>query len=192
MNRKYDDDFFHRMLDVVEREIVPQTWRGVRMGAKVFGAALLRSKDLSLVVASANHEASSPLWHGEVYAIKEFYELQNHPEPGDCLMLATHQPCCMCASAIAWGGFPECWYVFGYEQTGADFNIPHDQKMIRELFGATEPRPDNAYYQLRSLTALIPSLADPARAQKRYDALRARYAELSEIYQNSEKVMALS
>ena len=190
MNR--DDAFFHRMMDIIEEDIVPQTLRGVKMGAKVFGAALLRKKDLGLVVASTNHESSSPLWHGEVFAIKEFYELQNHPEPSECLMLATHQPCCMCASAIAWAGFPECWYLFGYEQTGADFNIPHDQKMIRDLFGAAEPNPDNSYYTLRPLIGLIANLSDPVGAQARYEAVRTKYAELSEIYQNSEKVMALS
>ena len=190
MNR--DDAFFNRMLDIIEQDIAPQTLRGVKMGAKVFGAALIRRKDLGLVVASTNHEASSPLWHGEVFAIKEFYELQNHPQPGDCLMLATHQPCCMCASAIAWGGFPEVWYLFGYEQTGQDFNIPHDQKMIRDIFGAVEPNPDNSYYSMHSLVDLIPSLKEPDRAKARYEKIRAAYAELSAVYQNAEKVMALS
>ena len=189
---KYDDAFFHRLMDIVENDIVPQTLRGVKMGAKVFGAALLKRKDLSLVVASTNHESSSPLWHGEVFAIKEFYELQNHPAPEDCMMLATHQPCCMCASAIAWSGFPEVWYLFGYEQTSADFNIPHDQKMIRDLFNAAEPNPDNSYYTMRSMVELIDGLADPAKARARYEAARERYAQLSEIYQNGEKVMALS
>lgn len=188
---KHDDAFFHRMLDIVEADIVPQTDRGVRMGSKVFGAALMRREDLSLVVASTNHEASSPLWHGEVYAIKEFYELQKKPKPGDCMMLATHQPCCMCASAIAWGGFPEVWYLFGYEQTGADFNIPHDQKMIRDIFGTTEPNPNNSYYTMRSLTDLVPDLQDQDKAKARLDAIRKRYAELSNTYQSGEKVMAL-
>lgn len=189
---KYDDAFFHHMLDLVENDIVPQTRRGVKMGAKVFGAALLERESLELVVASTNHEASSPLWHGEVYAIKEFYELQNHPAPERCMMLATHQPCCMCASAIAWGGFPEVWYLFGYEQTGADFNIPHDQKMIRDIFGTTEPNPDNSYYKMRSLMDLVPDLADPERARQRYEAVKAGYAELSRVYQSGKKVMALS
>ena len=189
---KYDDAFFHRMMDIIEGDIIPQTLRGVKMGAKVFGAALIGRKELNLVVASTNHEASSPLWHGEVYAIKEFYELQRRPEPSECLMLATHQPCCMCASAIAWAGFPEVWYLFGYEQTGADFNIPHDQKMIRDIFGSAEPNPDNSYYKMRSLVKLIDELADPAKARARHQAVSARYAELSEIYQNAEKVMALS
>lgn len=187
-----NDVFFHRMMDIVEKDIEPLTLRGVKMGAKVFGAALVRKKDLSLVVASTNHEASSPLWHGEVFAIKEFFELQNHPDPADCLLLATHQPCCMCASAIAWAGIPEVWYLFGYEQTTADFNIPHDQKMIRDLFGAAEPNPDNSYYTMRSLVKLIDQSAYPAKARARYEAARSAYAQLSEIYQNSEKVMALS
>jgi len=189
---KYDDVFFNRMMDVVEQDIVPLTLRGVKMGAKVFGAALLKRKDLGLVVASTNHESSSPLWHGEVFAIKEFYELQTHPAPDECMMLATHQPCCMCASAIAWAGFPEVWYVFGYEQTNEDFNIPHDQRMIQDIFKTAEPNPDNRYYKMRSLVALIPELAEPEKARKRYEAIRAKYAELSQIYQNAEKVMALS
>lgn len=188
---QYDDAFFHRLLDIVEKDIIPQTLRGVTMGAKVFGAAIASRADTSLIVASTNHEASSPLWHGEVYAIKEFYELQNHPKPDECFMLATHQPCCMCASAIAWAGLPEVWYLFGYEQTGENFNIPHDQKMIRDIFGTTEPNPDNSYYKMRSLTALIPLLSDPKVAKERCEAITARYAELSDIYQSGEKVMAL-
>ena len=56
MNR--DDAFFHRMMDIIEEDIIPQTLRGVKMGAKVFGAALIRRKDLGLVVASTNHESS--------------------------------------------------------------------------------------------------------------------------------------
>ncbi len=188
----YDDAFFTAMCDTVENDIIPLTRRGVKMGAKVFGAALFDRESHRLVVASTNHEASSPLYHGEVYAIKEFYELQNHPKPETCMMLATHQPCCMCASAIAWGGFPEVWYIFGYDKTGSDFNIPHDQKMIRDIFGATEPNPDNSYYTMRSLESIVPTLKDPAAAQKRLSDIRAAYAELSAIYQAGEKTMALS
>ncbi|UQZ91228.1 nucleoside deaminase [Deltaproteobacteria bacterium Smac51] len=190
MNR--DEAFFHRMMDIIENDIVPLTLRGVKMGAKVFGAALITRRDLNLVVASSNHEANSPLWHGEVFAIKEFYELQNHPLPDECLMLATHQPCCMCASAIAWGGFPEVWYLFGYDQTNEDFNIPHDQKMIQDIFKTKEPNPDNSYYTMKPLMGLVPEMKDQAAANKRYEAVKARYAELSAIYQNSEKTMALS
>ena len=188
---KYDDAFFNRMIDVVEQDVVPLTLRGVKMGAKAFGAALLLKKDLSLVLATTNTQYASPLWHGELNAIREFYELQRRPEPGDCLMLATHQPCCMCASALAWGGISECWYLFGYEQTEEDFNVPFDIQMIRDLFNTDKPNQDNSYYKMRSMAELIPQLSDPAGAKVRYEAVRAKYGELAEIFQNTEKIKGM-
>ena len=180
-----------RLLDVIEQDIVPLTRQRTAIGCKVFGAAVLRKADLSLVLAETNMEAFSPLWHGEVYAIKQFWELQGHPDPADCLFLATHQPCCMCASAIAWSGFPTLYYLFGYEHTGRDFNIPHDQRMIRELFGCTAPAEDSCYYQSRSLLRLIQAEADPAPLMARFTALQTLYAELSATYQAGEKRMVL-
>ena len=44
-------------------------------GNKIFGAAILRKADLSLVLAETNNEIENPLWHGEVHALKRFYEL---------------------------------------------------------------------------------------------------------------------
>lgn len=187
-----NSQIFTRCLDVIEQNIVPLTSQMVQVGCKVFGAAILRKSDLSLVLAATNHEAFSPLWHGEIQAIKEFWELQNHPNPKDCIFLSTHQPCCMCASAIAWSGFPELYYLFGYEHTGEDFNIPHDQKMIRELFGTKEPAQASSYYTSHSLLALLPNLENPHAAQARFAQLRSIYANLSQTYQNGEKNMVLS
>src|SRR5690606_20377163 len=53
-----------RLLDVVEQDIVPLTAAGVVHGNKLFGAALLRKDDLSLVLAETNNETENPLWHG--------------------------------------------------------------------------------------------------------------------------------
>ena len=105
------EKLFNRLMDVIEYDVAPLTRKRVAIGCKVFGAAVLRKDDLSLVLAETNMEAFSPLWHGEVYAIKQFWELQGHPDPKDCIFIATHQPCCMCASAIAWSGFPELFYL---------------------------------------------------------------------------------
>lgn len=179
---------FHRLVDVIEQDVAPLTRQRVRMGCKVFGAAILRADDLSLVLAETNMEALSPLWHGEVYAIKHFWEMQGHPDPKDCIFLATHQPCCMCASAIAWSGFPQLYYFFGYENTSADFNIPHDQKMIRELFGSTAPAEDSSYYQSRSVMSLA---GDAPEARERFETVRKLYGELSSVYQAGEKRMVL-
>lgn len=38
----------------------------VKEGNKVFGAAILRMSDLSVVAVGTNAEMESPLWHGEV------------------------------------------------------------------------------------------------------------------------------
>ena len=64
-----------RLLDVIERDIAPKTRKGVEAGNKLFGAAILRKSDLSLIVAETNNEIENPLWHGEMHAIKRFYEL---------------------------------------------------------------------------------------------------------------------
>jgi tRNA(Arg) A34 adenosine deaminase TadA len=127
------------------------------------------------VLAETNHAAFSPLWHGEIYTIKLFYELQGHPDAEDCIFLATHQPCCMCASALAWSGFGEIYYLFGYGETRDSFGMPHDIEMSRELFGRDEPRPQNAYFRWCSLNSAAAGLPDKTKA-------RARIAEIAEIY----------
>jgi tRNA(Arg) A34 adenosine deaminase TadA len=62
-----------RFLDVIERDIVPLTRAGVAAGNKLFGAAILKKSDLSLVVAATNAETENPLFHGEVSALNAFY-----------------------------------------------------------------------------------------------------------------------
>ena len=189
--RTDSERFFHRLLDVIEKDIVPLTAEGVRIGCKVFGAAVLRRDDLSLVVAGTNHEAFSPLWHGEVYTIKLFYELQGHPGPSECIFLSTHEPCSMCISALAWSGFREIWHFFGYEQTKDDFNIPHDLRMLREVFGCSAPSRENVYFTRHAIGELVPSLPDPAGAEERMARIRKTYAGLSAVYQSGEKKMVL-
>ena len=174
-----NDKLFHRLLDVIEKDIVPLTAGGVEEGSRVFGAAVLRRGDLSLVVAETNRAAVSPLWHGEVYTIKLFYELLGHPDPGECVFLATHQPCCMCAAALAWSGFREIYYLFGYEHTRNAFDMPHDLEMNREIFGCDEPKPKNAYFEWHSLYAAAEELSDSKEAKKRLAAISKTYEGLA-------------
>ncbi|MDR1731650.1 MAG: nucleoside deaminase [Synergistaceae bacterium] len=174
-----DEKLFHRLLDVVENDIAPLTAAVVETGSRVFGAAVLRRADLSLVLAETSHAAFSPLWHGEIYTMKLFFELQGHPDPDDCVFLSTHQPCCMCASALAWSGFREIYYLFDYGRTREDFNMPHDLMMNREIFGCNEPRAKNRYFEWKSLCAMIDKLPDPAMARARVDKLAAIYAHFA-------------
>ena len=63
-----------RLLSVLEDDIIPLTREGVTTGNKIFGAAVLRKSDLSLVLAATNNETDNPLWHGEIHLLKQFYE----------------------------------------------------------------------------------------------------------------------
>jgi hypothetical protein len=54
-------DLVSAFLNTVEHCIVPLTAIGVASGNKVFGAAILRKDDWSLVIAATNQETNSPL-----------------------------------------------------------------------------------------------------------------------------------
>jgi len=181
-----------KLLDVMEHDILPLTETGVDEGNKVFGAALLRKSDLSLVMAETNNETDNPLWHGEVHLLKCFFEspASNNEATKDLIFLSTHEPCTMCMSAIAWGGFDNFFYFFSHQDSRDSFAIPHDLKMLKEVFGL-EPggyNHDNAFWHGRGIFDIMASLPD-AEAQPLLDQanrIRDRYARLSDAYQSSK------
>jgi tRNA(Arg) A34 adenosine deaminase TadA len=183
-----DSALLTRLLDVVELDIVPKTRAGVARGNKLFGAAILRKDDQSLVVAETNSELENPLWHGEVHTIKRFYELNaaQRPATKDCLFLTTHEPCSLCMSAITWAGFDNFYYLFSHEDSRDSFNIPHDLKILKEVFGLGPRgyRATNAYWTAYSIPKLIADLR-PARESlvERLHDLKLLYGELSAVYQ---------
>lgn len=179
----------NRLLDVIEHDIVPLTRAGIARGNKIFGAAILRKADLSLVIAETNNEVENPLWHGEMHAIKKLYERdhQTLPAPRDCIFLATHEPCSLCLSAITWGGYDNFYYLFSHEQSRDSFAIPHDLRILKEVF-TLEPggyNASNAYWTSHDITAMLASLDRGSREVllQRLDNLGALYADLSAAYQ---------
>jgi tRNA(Arg) A34 adenosine deaminase TadA len=86
------DSIASRLLDVMEGEILPMTERGVAAGNKVFGAAILRKSDMSVVIAGTNSETDNPLLHGEINTLNQFYEMPDRPPTGDLTFLSTHEP----------------------------------------------------------------------------------------------------
>ncbi|SMH53303.1 nucleoside deaminase [Mesorhizobium australicum] len=184
-----DTALIERLLDVMEHDIVPKTAAGVAAGNKLFGAAILRKSDLSVVIAETNNELENPLWHGEVHALKRFYELPkaDRPETKDCIFLATHEPCSLCLSAITWTGFDNFYYFFSHEDSRDAFAIPHDLKILKEVF-TLDPggyNATNAFWTGRSLRRMIAALPEPDRTRlsARADALAATYDSLSATYQ---------
>ena len=181
-----------RLLDVIEGDIVPKTAQGVARGNKLFGAAILRKSDRSLVLAETNNETENPLWHGEVHALKRFYELprESRPDTRDCLFLATHEPCSLCLSAITWTGFDNFFYLFSHEDSRDNFAIPHDLNILKEVF-RLDPggyRAENAYWKSFAIPRLVAALPEPERTElrERIEALHARYHALSAEYQQDK------
>ncbi|TPW31341.1 nucleoside deaminase [Pararhizobium mangrovi] len=176
-----------RLLDVVENDILPLTEAGVAKGNKIFGAAILRKADWSLVIAETNNETENPLWHGEMHALKRFYEQAGHPETKDLVFLATHEPCPLCLSAITWAGFDNFFHLFGHADSRDRFAIPHDLKILKEVFGL-EPdgyRRENAFWSAASIGELSCDAEPGERAaiEARIQSIAARYADLSATYQ---------
>jgi tRNA(Arg) A34 adenosine deaminase TadA len=187
-----DVSLIDRLLDVIEHEIVPKTAAGVAHGNKLFGAAILRKSDRSVVVAETNNETENPLWHGEVHCLKRFYEMPKaeRVDTRDAIFLATHEPCSLCLSAITWTGFDNFFYLFSHEDSRDSFAIPHDLKILKEVF-TLDPggyNAENAYWKSFSLRRLVRALpeAEKQRLEERIERISKRYDDLSETYQASK------
>ena len=194
--------FLTRLLDVIEHDLAPLSRKRISQGDKIFGAAILRKSDLSLIVGDTNNETSNPLWHGEIFTIKKFFELprESRPDSKDCIFLATHEPCSLCLSGITWSGFDNFYYLFSYEETRDAFNIPHDIRILKEVY--TVPDPDrtavapgrdlynrsNAFFESHSIQAMIGGLdrGNKENLTARVDDLSALYRDLSDIYQRDK------
>jgi tRNA(Arg) A34 adenosine deaminase TadA len=191
-----------RLLDVIEKDVAPVTAGGVARGNKLFGAAILRKSDLSVVVAETNNEIENPLWHGEMHAIKRFFELPEDQRPAvkDCLFLATHEPCSLCLSGITWSGFDNFYYLFSHQDSRDSFAIPYDIQILQAVYAVPEPEtgtvsPGRDLYNRRNdfwvshgIQDMIAGLDRNNREalMARLDDMNALYRDLSDTYQKSK------
>jgi len=82
-----DTALLNRLLEAMATDILPMTEQSVKLGNKIFGAALLKKSDYSTYLAETNNEIESPLHHGEMHLLKRYFELpaQNRLAPSELL-----------------------------------------------------------------------------------------------------------
>ena len=182
----------NKFLDTFKNDILPLTIRGVDNGNKIFGAAIINKDDHSLVVAGSNNETENPIWHGEIHTLKKFYELNKkmRPEEKNCIFLSSHEPCSLCLSAITFSGFDNFYYLFPYESTNDEFNIPHDLNILKEVFDIKDGKyiKENSYWRSYNINILLNKLKDTNKERliESFNEIKQTYIDLSKKYQSSK------
>jgi tRNA(Arg) A34 adenosine deaminase TadA len=191
-----DTTLVSRLLDAMATDILPMTEKSVMLGNKVFGAALLKKSDHSTYLAETNNEMESPLHHGEMHLLKRYFELpaEKRMAPSELLFLTTHEPCSLCLSAITWSGFDNFYYFFSHEDSRDEFDIPHDLKILKEVFDV-EPGQycrSNAFWTshgiqswFRENESKLP-VDTSSLLNVKIQELKNRYAAASNEYQSSK------
>ena len=179
-----------KILSTIENDIIPKTKAGVLKGNKIFGGAILNKSDCSLVLADTNHELENPIWHGEMYVLKKFYEQKNYPPTKDLIFLSTHEPCSMCLSAITWAGFDNFIYLFSYQESRDLFAIPHDLNILNQVFNVQDGnyKKSNQYWTSYSIDEILNSgdFKNLKNLKQRVTNIKRSYDELSELYQQTK------
>ena len=179
-----------KILSTIENDIIPKTRAGVLNGNKIFGGAILNKHDYSLIIADTNHELDNPIWHGEMYVLKKFYEQKNPPPTKDLIFLSTHEPCSMCLSAITWAGFDNFIYLFSYEESRDLFAIPHDLNILNQVFNIQDGnyKKSNQYWTSYSIDEILNNgkFENLKLLKQRTKNIKKCYDELSELYQQTK------
>ena len=178
---------YNKIIDVFIEDLIPLTKATINKGNKVFGAFIVKKSDLSIVCLGTNKETKNPLFHGEISTLFNFYETQ-YTKTKDYYFISSHQPCSLCLSAITWSGFDNFYYFFPYEDTKDNFNIPHDLKILEEVFKIKRGnyQKNNQYWQSFSIISEIKKLGKYKQLSQKISKIKDEYQNLSKIYQGSK------
>ena len=183
----------NKFSDIFKNNILPLTVKGVDIGNKIFGAAIIDKSDYSLVIAETNNETENPIWHGEIHTLKKFYELDSKTRPNEknCIFLTSHEPCSLCLSPITFSGFNNFYYLFPYESTLSEFSIPHDLNILKEVFNITDGKyiKENSYWKSYNINTLVDELKSNSKKKLTisFNEIKKIYTDLSNKYQSSKE-----
>lgn len=163
------------LMSLTETKIVPLLHESAKAGNMPFGAAVLTQADFHTVTVAANNGSFSPLLHGETNCILQFFEIDKdtRPDTSSCIFFATHEPCSLCLSGIAWTAFPTVYYLFTYKETQNQLGIPAGVDILEEVFRVPAPcdtkeslrdRPlynrQNKFFMARPVIELVEEIQD--------------------------------
>ena len=96
----------------------------------------------------------------------------------------------MCLSAITWSGFDNFYYFFSYEDSRDAFAIPHDLKIMGEVFALKdgEYNKSNAFWDSHSMMGMVAELpeSDQSAFLTRARTISDEYDQLSDLYQDGK------
>lgn len=172
---------YNLILDKILLELLPLTKIEIQKGNKIFGAIILNKKDYSTIVVGTNNEIINPIYHGEISSINNFFSNKININPRDCLFISSHEPCSLCLSAITWSGFDNFIFLFPYEDTKNSFNIPHDLKILEQVFNIKKGNynRNNKYWKCYSILKEITKLSEETK-----ELLNIKIKKIQEIYIN--------
>ena len=174
----HDSEKLQKMLEVIRDEMLPLAECQVSKGNNIFGGAILRTDTLTSVMVGSDNSAENPLFHGVIDTLNRFFKLPVRPDPGELIFLATHDPCPMCAAALALAGFKELWVLFGYKDIEDTFGVQAGAQVYREVFGVEGTRPENAFFTKHSLKKAVATSPDKEALGELLDEIEKRYETL--------------
>jgi tRNA(Arg) A34 adenosine deaminase TadA len=164
------------MLEVMRNEVLPLVESVAIMGNALSGGVVMRQDTLTSVIVGADYQIENPVIHGEMDVINRFFKLPVHPPAEELLIMVTHEPCPMCATAIALAGFKELWVLFPSDDPAVPGTVvPH---LYRDLFGVKGLRQDNNFFDRRYIRTAIEENSRSEELMEIFDEISMRYAAM--------------